>query len=138
MHYGKSVHETDIAILDRLAEIREQHKRPWDVQCVLTKMDEHMSEETEAEMERIREVLSTKTISLPPIFVRSSMRPPYGPENLRASIMEACGLLERVQEKPKFSKTQLRSSTSTTETDESSLGPSPLTSSLQSSPASLT
>ncbi|KIL56517.1 hypothetical protein M378DRAFT_89191 [Amanita muscaria Koide BX008] len=83
----------DTMMLTHLSEILVSQRERFTLQAVITKVDDISLDEVGGAVKRIREGIREVThLCLPPIVTSAKMQPPFGIEEVRKNIGQACGL----------------------------------------------
>ncbi|KAG6820204.1 hypothetical protein H0H93_004054 [Arthromyces matolae] len=85
----------DTQMLEHLSTklIDSRGKQPFTLQAVITKADCIPSDKVSQTISQLRkEIFSAAPLCLPPIVTSTTMSPPFGIEDIRKNIADACGL----------------------------------------------
>ncbi|KAJ2921228.1 hypothetical protein H1R20_g15863, partial [Candolleomyces eurysporus] len=89
------LNETDTSMLQHLSRylISKEGTQPFTLQSVITKVDLVPSNQVAAAIGQIKkDIFAAAPLCLPPILTSCEMDPPFGIENIRKNIAEACEL----------------------------------------------
>lgn len=85
--------EVDEAMLQHLDEKCQGSESNLTLQAVITKADTVPSKDLSSRISKMRQQINEASMNcLPPIITSSNTSPPFGIEEVRKSIVEACGL----------------------------------------------
>ncbi|KAG6902025.1 hypothetical protein C0995_005358 [Termitomyces sp. Mi166 len=74
--------------------IDQRGRQPFTLQAVITKADRIPSDEIHGTIGRLRkDIWEAAPLCLPPIVTSATMSPPFGIDDIRKNIADACGLL---------------------------------------------
>lgn len=72
-------------------------QQPWTLQAIITKADTIPSDDVAEAIKKLRkDIFEAAPLCLPPIITSTQMNPMFGIDEVRKSIVDACGLKEVV------------------------------------------
>ncbi|KAF8074547.1 P-loop containing nucleoside triphosphate hydrolase protein [Lyophyllum atratum] len=93
-----SLNAFDIQMLEHISSklISDRGRQPFTLQAVITKADAIPPEKVSETITRLRkEIWEAAPLCLPPVVTSATMNPPFGIEEMRKNIADACGLLSK-------------------------------------------